>query len=355
MGYRYSLEEIAAKLYIGYRGSKKGVPFTVISRVDSNYIVKLQFSNNPYSANISLKVCYINQLIDFDNDLFAPNADQANINRIFVGKAYEKSPKTVAELPKASNYTEIRLIPTKTDLRKRTISNYKELKEFIFSNSHRLPHEFFHITEMENGVSILNNGYICSRADANQMVVYDNIVENETTKQVMGTNKSERIERYVRFYLNPRNGATYNMKMNFKENGTFGVIFAIGFEEIEKAKFSFLTSKNAHDENDDFFDWGGVNNLSKERNLRSIDFDRYNYLETFREYDPNNHNSYLWAEALFYGKVSINALTHIYFASESNRSEFLDQLNPQVRFQIESKCVVDLYLHWESNNALFNR
>lgn len=231
------------------------------------------------------------------------------------------------------------------------ILDYSDLNRFIFSSKDDyLPNQFYHYTEVNNAASIINSGFIKSRYSVKNdgSIVYDNLKKNSITFNVMITNASYRIERYARFYLNVRNKTTYSMKMNFKNNNTFGVIIAIDFSSIWRAHTNvLLTPKSAHYADDKFFDFKNGRNIDFKYNLRNLNVNDYNFSETFKTYNNSVNNEYQMAEILFLDKVSIDFISYIYFANDVDKSIFLGKIDKKIINKIINKCRVNKYLHWE--------
>lgn len=223
-------------------------------------------------------------------------------------------------------------------------TNYKELNKKLYHGGDNI--EFFHITAAQNAYSILMGDYLYSREAGLGHVRYDNIKLNDTTGSVMGSNRSYRLEKYARFYLNIRNGATCSFCNNYSNHSTFGVIIAVGFSSIWKAKTKVLLSPiNAHYLEDDDFNWSKYN-IADERNLKNLDANRFNFRSTFLDYDKNIDNPYMMAEILFYEKISLDNISHIYFKRKIEMDYFLSKLPYNKRKMLESKCVVKKELFW---------
>ena len=213
MPYYYSLDEICKKLYIGYLIDRKYEGTWIVTSLPEgdNKIFKIKKEN--IEKPFSLKFLYEHELIDFDGNLFKKESNSySNIEQKKEINSSVSKNNFYEEPRKKDNIYLNELCNIKPQ---KHLNNYIDLKRYIFKAS-TLPKEFFHYTHFANAINILKTGSIKSRATCLGSIQYDNIVENEVTTSVMQTNKSKRIEQYVRFYLNPRNKTTYSMKKNFK-------------------------------------------------------------------------------------------------------------------------------------------
>lgn len=207
--------------------------------------------------------------------------------------------------------------------------------------------EFYHLTALENAASIFSGDYFFSRYSDGGHAVYDNYVENETSERVMDTNRSTRLEKYARFYLNILNGAAYSMLANYKSSGTFGVIIALDFWSIRNSNTKvFISPINAHYLSDNDLQWFKYN-IDFQDNLKNIDSKKFDFEKTFSKYNPEEKNPYLYAEILFYDKVPLSLVSHIYFKSDIEKNIFLNKIPYNKRVNLEHKCVVNKRLFWK--------
>ncbi len=214
-------------------------------------------------------------------------------------------------------------------------TSYKELYQKIRHGREFV--EFYHLTALENAVSIFSGDYFYSRYSDGGHAVYDNITENETSRDVMSTNRSTRLEKYARFYLNILNGATSSMHINFENHGTFGVIIALDFSSIWKSKTKvFISPINAHYLKDDDFEWFKYN-IDFQDNLKNISQKKFDFDKTF----SRNKNQYNYSEILFYDRVPLSLVSHIYFKTEIEKNIFLNKIPYNKRNNLENKCVVN--------------
>lgn len=230
------------------------------------------------------------------------------------------------------------------------MNDYKELKRFMFPY-YDMECEFLQLTEVNNALSIINDGYFYSRVNAESKMTYDNIEMNDTTNSVMSTNVSTRLDKYVRFYMNIRNKSSYSMICNFKNNNTYGVILTIDYSSLWKSKtfpktHIFLTPYSAHFLNKNYFEWNGINDIGNKSNLRNINESFFNYRMTHAKYEPGQDNKYQFAEVMFYDKVSTDLIKHIYFENEENKNDFLSRLDDDKRAKLADKCLVNKYYFW---------
>ena len=139
-----------------------------------------------------------------------------------------------------------------------------------------------------------------------------------------------------------------NMKKNFESSNTFGVVIAIDYSSVWTNSKVFIIPKSAHYaiDKDLSWDWNNIIDLSVKSNLKRIDCASFDFKSTFKEYNSNEINDYQMAEILFYDRVPIKCISHIYLGSEYEKNIFLNALSPNMRKSIESKCVIDLYMHW---------
>ena len=220
---------------------------------------------------------------------------------------------------------------------KKHITTYAELRSLLTHGEEFLG--FYHLTAVENAIQIINDGYLGARETAKN-IIYDNVVYNLTSKGVKGSNRSTRILKYVRFYMNIINKATFSMKYNFKNNGTYGVIFAIPFETIKELDTPIILSPiNAHYLTDEDFDWR-LYNIHNEKKLANIDFSEFNFKKTYSAYNDKVENEYLTAEVLFYDKVPLEYIKHIIFKNSQEMYNFLDHLPYNKRRFVENKCKI---------------
>ena len=321
MSYLYSLENICNNLTIGYKINhiNKGEFIIKSLPVGDNKLIEL--ANKFEQKKYSLKVLYNNNLIKYDMDLFKTK----EINNI-------------------ANNT---LIEEKELEKKIIITNYSELKKFFFTNS-TLPNEFFHFTHSSNAIRILQTGFIKSRYSTFGTIPYDNMIKNETTQSVMSSNQSNKIEKYVRFYFNPRNKTTYSMKKNIKENNGFPVLIAIDYSSIWKAKtYVYVTPKSAHYINDYDLYWINGHNINNVKNLHNINFREFDFKKTFFEYSVEENNKNQMAEILFFDKITTDFITHIYFACKHDLEMFISKLSYDLKQKYANKCLINEYLLWE--------
>lgn len=368
MPYYYSLDEICKKLYIGYLIDRKYEGTWIVTSLPEgdNKIFKIKKEN--IEKPFSLRFLYEHELIDFDGNLFKKGSNsysnieqKKEINSSVSKNNFYKEPRKQdidSSIIKNNFYEE----PRKKDniylnelcniKPQKHLNNYIDLKRYIF-NSSTLPKEFFHYTHFANAINILKTGSIKSRATCLGSIQYDNIVENEVTTSVMQTNKSKRIEQYVRFYLNPRNKTTYSMKKNFKSKNAYGVIIAIDFNSIQKFSSMnngnghiFLTPMSAHDVENEYFNWNGCNDIGREENLKKLNLKPFCFDKTYMKYDPYCENKYLMSEILFYRDVPTSLISHLYFGSEEEKRDFINRLPKYIKNEYASRCEVDEYLHW---------
>ena len=339
MKYLYSLDEVCKKITIGYEITHKKFGTGIIKSLPIDDNKKIQIEFDGVVKVFSLTAMYNALIIEFDDDLFKKDNSEIESPRIIEQtndqqKSFYSWEEKLNDILK--NFHDNNTIENSVD-------NYSNFKKELFKDS-RLPNEFFHYTNVFNALKILKTGYIKSRESAQGDIEYDNMVKNDVTNIVMSTNASERVKKYARFYLNPRNKTTYSMKMNFEKNQSGGVIIAINYSSIWQAKTHvFITHKSAHYVETSYLDWNGPNDISKPYNLKNIDT---NFSKTFEEYDSTINNDELMAEVLFYDKVPINLISHIYFDWECTRKGFLERLPSELRKLYEDKCVINTYLHW---------
>lgn len=224
---------------------------------------------------------------------------------------------------------------------------YLKLKRLIGNHD-----KFYHITEFKNAVSVVKNKCLLSREYANKLkfMKYDNVVKNGTTAGVMPTNRSPRIEKYVRFYFNPINDATYNFMENYKSNNTFGVAFTIDFSLLYRLTDEkiILSPGNAHYLEDEDFSWYRYN-VTKKNNLANLKFDSFSFNYTYAKYDKNAEKfikNYQKAEVLIYEKVCLPCISNIIFATYPEREKFKAQLTEDEWNSIEDICIVNSSVFW---------
>lgn len=232
----------------------------------------------------------------------------------------------------------------KSEERTYLATTYRELRSKLYHGGDGV--EFYHITAVQNALSILNNDYFYSRESAEGNIKYDNAILNETSGSVMGSNHSYRTEKYARFYLNIKNAATYSFFKNYTQNKSFGVIFAVDFSAIWKSKTKVILSPiNAHYLKDDDFDWSRFN-IAFEQNLKNLDPSKFDLKSTYSVYDSSVDNPYLTAEILFYDKINLDIISHIYFKNNYEMNYFLEKLPYDKRKIFKDKCLVKESLFW---------
>lgn len=310
MAYKNSLQficdniRIGYKLYIKYFGNA-----TLMSLPTRENTIILVSNDFNIKKEMMLKIIYEKKLIAYDNDLFI--SDNKQVLHF-----------------------------------KEKINNYDDLKKAMFKHS-KMPNEFFHFTHYRNAINILKSGYIKSRDTVGKDLLFDNFVQNETTKSVIATNYSNRTIKYVRFYLNPQNKTTYSLKKNIESKNGFGVLVAIDFSTIWKSNSHvFLTPQNAHYCFSNYFDWNGINDISIPANIPLINFNKFDFRMTFERYDPFIDNRYLMAEILFYEKIPISFISHIYFKNSDQKDDFLSNLPYDLKNRFYDKCIVNDRLLW---------
>lgn len=221
-------------------------------------------------------------------------------------------------------------------------TSYKELNRIMYHGGGDI--EFYHYTAGINAIEIIKTGFIYSRQDARYRVKYDNAKKIDMTDLMTSTNKSWALEKYARFYLNTKNAATYRFHKSYEENSTFGVIFALSFDSIWKTKTHvILTPINAHYLTTSYFDWKTYD-ISNKDNIANYNASDFNYNKTFEEYDRDNQ--FLMAEILFYNKVGLDNVAHIYFYNKYEKDLFLSKLDYNKRKLVENKCEVNRELFW---------
>lgn len=223
-------------------------------------------------------------------------------------------------------------------------TSYKELNKKLYHGGKAV--EFYHITAVQNALAIFMGDYFYSREAGRGLIKYDNVELNDITNSVMSTNYSWRLEKYARFYLNIKNKATYAMHKNYMKYGSFGVIVAVDFSAIWKSKTKVILSPvNAHGLVDSDFDWSKYN-IGFEINVKNLDASRFDLKRTYSACDFNEDNPYLAAEILFYEKIDLSNVSHIYFRTTRERDIFLNKLPYNKRTLLSSKCVVREELFW---------
>ena len=223
-------------------------------------------------------------------------------------------------------------------------TSYKELNRKLYHGGDVV--EFYHITAVQNALAIFMGNYFYSREAGQGLIKYDNVELNDITNSVMSTNYSWRLEKYARFYLNIKNKATYAMHKNYMKYGSFGVIVAVDFSAIWKSKTKVILSPvNAHGLVDSDFDWSKYN-IGFEANVKNLDASRFDLKRTYSACDFNEDNPYLAAEILFYEKIDLSNVSHIYFRTTRERDIFLNKLPYNKRTLLSSKCVVREELFW---------
>lgn len=223
-------------------------------------------------------------------------------------------------------------------------NNYKELYKKMYHGGDYV--EFYHITAAQNAINIFKGEFFYSRESAGDNVTYDNIQFNEITSSVMSSNCSYRIEKYARFYLNIKNRATYSMHKNYLKNNTFPVIIAVNFTAIWTSKTHVILSpSNGHNLDDDGFNWK-MYDISKEVNLKNIDNSKFDFYKTYEDCSFTEDNKYNYAEILFYDKIALDNVSHIYFKNFIDKKAFLSTFSIEKRKIIEGKCLVDEKLFW---------
>ncbi len=223
-------------------------------------------------------------------------------------------------------------------------TSFKELNKKLYHGGDGV--EFYHLTAIQNALAIFQGDYFYSRESASGIIKYDNVKLNEITDSVMSSNRSVRLEKYARFYLNIKNKATYAMHKNFDNNHSFGVIIALGFSSIWKSKTNVILSPiNAHDLIDSDFDWSKYN-IGFEKNIKNLDASRFNLEKTFEDCDFISDNPFLLAEILFFDKIGLENVSNIYFKSSREMNYFLDNLPYNKRALLQVKCSVKEELFW---------
>ena len=223
-------------------------------------------------------------------------------------------------------------------------SSYSELRRKIAHGRQWV--EFYHMTAIQNALEIFSGDYMYSRERADTKLKYDNIEKNETTRSVMESNYSTRIEKYVRFYLNIKNATTYSFKKNYEQNHSFGVIIALDFDSIITANTNIVLSpQSAHYLEPKQFDWSKYN-IAYETNLKNLKASDFDFEKTFSICDFETPNPYLAAEILFYEKIPVNIVSHIYFKEQREMSYFLNKLPYNKRKELERRCMVRKDLFW---------
>ena len=203
-------------------------------------------------------------------------------------------------------------------------TSYKELNRKLYHGGDGV--EFYHITAVQNALAIFNGDYFYSRESGQGHIKYDNIELNDITNSVMASNYSWRLEKYARFYLNIKNKATYAMHKNYMQNKSFGVIVAIGFSSIWKSGTQVILSPvNAHNLLDCDFEWSKYN-IGRETNLKNLDASQFDLRQTFSSCDFSEDNPYLAAEILFYDKIALDNVSHVYFRTTREMDYFLSKL-----------------------------
>lgn len=223
-------------------------------------------------------------------------------------------------------------------------TSYKDLNRKLYYGGDGV--EFYHITAFQNALEIFAGDYFYSREAGQGHIKYDNVELNDITSSVMSTNRSWRLKKYARFYLNIKNKTTYAMYKNYMEYGSFGVIIAVDFSAIWKSKTKVILSPvNAHNLVDSDFDWFKYN-IGFEPNVKNLDSTKFDLKRTYSVCDFNEENPYLAAEILFYEKIELSNVSHIYFKVARERDTFLNKLPYNKRTLISSKCVVKEELFW---------
>ena len=255
-----------------------------------------------------------------------------------------EKPKPLAAIISTDDFEEVKLFENKKEPFKSLATSYKELKKLLYHGGNSV--EFYHITAIQNAIEIFSGDYFYSRESAKGHIKYDNVELNDITGSVMSTNYSWRLEKYARFYLNIKNKATYAMHINFKEHNSFEVIVALDFSAIWTSKTNVILSpENAHGLVDSDFDWSKYN-IGIEKNIKNLDAAEFNLRMTFEHYDPLIDNPYLCAEILFYNKVSLENISHIYFKNSKEMDYFLGKLPYNKRTSLKNKCIVREELFW---------
>lgn len=228
----------------------------------------------------------------------------------------------------------------------KTPIEYQRLKNKFGSNLN-----FYHITTVENAISIIKTKHLFSRSLAEKLNVlaYNNITNNEITAGVMSSNHSSQIKKFVRFYMNPLNAATYAFKKDFEHKRTFGVIFSINFSLFYKYTGGIIiTNQNAHYLTDKDLDLNKFN-LTNKYNIKNINLNSFDFEKIFSKYDPFDNIStknYQKAEVLIYEKLPLACITHIYFSCENEYNIFMNRLSLEDRKLIRDICVICPTLFW---------
>ena len=174
----------------------------------------------------------------------------------------------IKPVAKPINFNSIQVEPLKSNkVFSPLATSYKELNKLLYHGGKNI--EFYHLTAAQNALEIINGKYLYSREAGEGHIKYDNAILNDTSGAVMGSNYSYRTEKYVRFYLNIQNGATYSFHKNITKNKSFEVIIAVGFSSIWKTKTNVILSPiNAHYLRDEDYDWSKYN-IAIESNLKN--------------------------------------------------------------------------------------
>lgn len=225
-------------------------------------------------------------------------------------------------------------------------TSYSELNRLLMKCSHQNNIEFYHYTEVNNLVSILECGFLYSRSKAIKIIKFDNTKYIDMSNQMVSTNRSNKLNKNVRFYLNPKNQVTYSFNKCYENNNTFGVLIALDFSAIWKSNSNVLLMPiNAHHLYDSYFDWS-LYNIKFSKNLANYDANEFNFQETYKQYDPDNRNNYTLAEILFSDCIDANLISKMYFKSNKQRDDFLSKLDIRKQAYIIGKCEVRPDLLW---------
>ena len=224
---------------------------------------------------------------------------------------------------------------------------YQKLKRLMGNHD-----KFFHITEFRNAISVVKNKCLLSREYANKLnfMKYDNIKHIETTAGVMSNNRSTRIEKYVRFYFNPLNDATYTFKKKYEANNTFGVAFTIDFSLLYRLTDEkiILSPGNAHDLEDDDFSWYRYN-VTNKNNLHNLKLDNFSFNHTYMSYSKDLDSyikNYQKAEVLIFEKVALPCISNIIFATYYEREKFREHLTDEEWDSIKDICIINSFVLW---------
>lgn len=223
-------------------------------------------------------------------------------------------------------------------------TSYEELKKLMYHGGDKV--EFYHITAIQNALAIFAGDYFYSREAGVGHIKYDNAKLNDITSSVMSSNYSYRLEKYARFYLNIKNKTTYSMYKNYGQHGSYGVIIAFDYPVIWKSKTKVILSPtNAHGLVDEDYNWSRYN-IGYEPNIKNLDASRFDFKRTFSACDFKEDNPYLAAEILFYEKIDLSLVSHVYFKTTRERDYFLSKIPYNKKVALANKCVVKEELFW---------